>query len=92
MYPLCLLSSVDATIRLDVKCSVVFAQMAGVCEGVCEVEVLELQYYEAQLELYDCKLEILKNEELLLLAQIHTIRRQIRGNTHTQTDTYYITT
>ncbi|MCJ8750419.1 hypothetical protein PDJAM_G00264800 [Pangasius djambal] len=54
--------------------------MSGVCDGasVCDVDVLELQYYEAQLELYDCKLEILKNEELLLLAQIHTLRRQIK--------------
>ncbi|KAI5616589.1 WASP-like-associated protein with actin, membranes and microtubules [Silurus asotus] len=55
-------------------------KMSGVCDGasVCDVDMLELQYYEAQLELYDCKLEILKNEELLLLAQIHTLQRQIR--------------
>ncbi|XP_053355902.1 WASP homolog-associated protein with actin, membranes and microtubules isoform X1 [Clarias gariepinus] len=55
-------------------------KMSSVCDGasVCDVDVLELQYYEAQLELYDCKLEILKNEELLLLAQIHTLRRQIK--------------
>ncbi|XP_060780266.1 WASP homolog-associated protein with actin, membranes and microtubules isoform X2 [Neoarius graeffei] len=55
-------------------------KMSSVCDGasVCDVDVLELQYYEAQLELYDCKLEILKNEELLLLAQIHTLQRQIK--------------
>ncbi|XP_072552030.1 WASP homolog-associated protein with actin, membranes and microtubules [Salminus brasiliensis] len=53
-------------------------KMSGVCEGVSEVQMLELQYYEAQLELYDCKLEILKNEELLLLAQIHKLQRQIK--------------
>ncbi|XP_071256664.1 WASP homolog-associated protein with actin, membranes and microtubules isoform X2 [Salvelinus alpinus] len=42
------------------------------------VDNLELQYYEAQLELYDAKFEILKNEELLLVAQIDTLRRQIK--------------
>uniref|UniRef100_A0A674A3I6 WASP homolog associated with actin, golgi membranes and microtubules n=1 Tax=Salmo trutta TaxID=8032 RepID=A0A674A3I6_SALTR len=42
------------------------------------VDNLELQYYEAQLELYDVKFEILKNEELLLVAQIDTLRRQIK--------------
>ncbi|XP_045061659.1 WASP homolog-associated protein with actin, membranes and microtubules [Coregonus clupeaformis] len=42
------------------------------------VDNLELQYYEAQLELYDAKFEILKNEELLLVAQIATLRRQIK--------------
>ncbi|XP_066557554.1 WASP homolog-associated protein with actin, membranes and microtubules isoform X2 [Amia ocellicauda] len=42
------------------------------------VDELEMQYYEAQLELYDVKFEILKNEELLLLAQIDTVRRQIK--------------
>lgn len=43
------------------------------------VDSLELQYYEAQLELYDVRFEILKNEELLLVAQIDTVRRQIKG-------------
>ncbi|XP_064868487.1 WASP homolog-associated protein with actin, membranes and microtubules [Oncorhynchus nerka] len=42
------------------------------------VDNLELLYYEAQLELYDAKFEILKNEELLLVAQIDTLRRQIK--------------
>ncbi|GAA6068654.1 WASP homolog-associated protein with actin, membranes and microtubules, partial [Tachysurus ichikawai] len=55
-------------------------KMSSVCDGasVCDVDVLELQYYEAQLELYSCKLEIMKNEELLLLAQINTLQRQIK--------------
>ncbi|XP_058242979.1 WASP homolog-associated protein with actin, membranes and microtubules [Hemibagrus wyckioides] len=55
-------------------------KMSSVCDGasVCDVDVLELQYYEAQLELYTCKLEILKNEEQLLLAQINTLQRQIK--------------
>lgn len=45
---------------------------------ILTVDQLELQYYEAQLELYDIKFEILKNEELLLLAQIDTVRRQMK--------------
>ena len=44
------------------------------------VDQLELLFYEAQLELYDTKFEILKNEEQLLMAQVDTLRRQIRGN------------
>lgn len=43
------------------------------------VDQLELQYYETQLEQYDTKFEILKNEEQLLVAQIDTLRRQIKG-------------
>lgn len=43
------------------------------------VDQLELQFYETQLELYDAKFEILKNEEQLLVAQIDTLRRQIKG-------------
>ncbi|XP_032415735.1 WASP homolog-associated protein with actin, membranes and microtubules [Xiphophorus hellerii] len=42
------------------------------------VDQLELQFYETQLELYDAKFEILKNEEQLLVAQIDTLRRQIK--------------
>lgn len=42
------------------------------------VDRLELQFYETQLELYDSKFEILKNEEQLLMAQIDSVRRQIK--------------
>ncbi|KAM4593743.1 WASP homolog-associated protein with actin, membranes and microtubules [Odontesthes bonariensis] len=42
------------------------------------VDQLELQFYETQLELYDAKFEILKNEEQLLVAQIETLRRQTK--------------
>ncbi|XP_062280457.1 WASP homolog-associated protein with actin, membranes and microtubules [Scomber scombrus] len=42
------------------------------------VDQLELQFYETQLELYDTKFEILKNEEQLLVAQIDSVRRQIK--------------
>lgn len=43
------------------------------------VDQLEMQFYEIQLELYDAKFEILKHEEQLLVAQIDSLRRQIRG-------------
>lgn len=51
------------------------------------VDQLELQFYETQLELYDTKFEILKNEEQLLVAQIDTLRRQIKGILITTTNT-----
>lgn len=47
------------------------------------VDQLELKFYEAQLELYDTKFEVLRNEEQLLVAQIDTVRRQIKGTRHT---------
>ncbi|XP_044135518.1 WASP homolog-associated protein with actin, membranes and microtubules isoform X2 [Bufo gargarizans] len=39
---------------------------------------LELQYYETQLELYDVQFEILKHEEMLLIAELNTLRRQMK--------------
>ncbi|KAK9394012.1 WASP like-associated protein [Crotalus adamanteus] len=45
---------------------------------VAEVEKLELEYYETQLELYEVQFEILKNEEMLLVTQLETLRRQIK--------------
>ncbi|XP_068597961.1 WASP homolog-associated protein with actin, membranes and microtubules [Brachionichthys hirsutus] len=42
------------------------------------VDQLELQFYEAQLELYETKFDILKNEEQLLVAQADGLRRQIK--------------
>ena len=73
-----------------------FLQMGGLADqkgGILSVDQLELQYYEAQLELYDIKFEILKNEELLLVAQIDTVRRQMKGinakkHTHRHTLTH----
>lgn len=58
---------------------------AGSSEAVSVVRELELQYYETQLEIHDCRFEILRNEELLLLTQIKSTQRQIKGlkNTHT---------
>ncbi|KAI2647817.1 hypothetical protein H4Q32_028799 [Labeo rohita] len=51
---------------------------AGGSEAMSVVRDLELQYYETQLELHDCRFEILKNEELLLLTQIKSTQRQIK--------------
>ncbi|XP_069767251.1 WASP homolog-associated protein with actin, membranes and microtubules [Narcine bancroftii] len=42
------------------------------------VDELEIQYYETQLELYNIQLETLKYEELLVVAQLDTIRREVR--------------
>lgn len=50
------------------------------------VDQLELLFYETQLELYDTKFEVLKNEEQLLVAQIDSVRRQIKGGPHTLSD------
>lgn len=48
-------------------------------ENLSVVEELEIQYYETQLELYNVQLEVLKHEEMLLIVQLDTIKRQIKG-------------
>lgn len=40
---------------------------------------METQYYELQLQLYDIQAEILQCEELLLTAQLDSVRRQMTG-------------
>ncbi|KAF1669416.1 WHAMM protein, partial [Pygoscelis papua] len=47
-------------------------------ENITVVEELEIQYYETQLELYNVQLEVLKHEEMLLIVQLDTLRRQIK--------------
>uniref|UniRef100_A0A8C8ATL0 WASP homolog associated with actin, golgi membranes and microtubules n=1 Tax=Otus sunia TaxID=257818 RepID=A0A8C8ATL0_9STRI len=47
-------------------------------ENLAVVEELEIQYYEMQLELYNVQLEVLKHEEMLLIVQLDTLRRQIK--------------
>ncbi|NXT17933.1 WHAMM protein, partial [Syrrhaptes paradoxus] len=47
-------------------------------ENLTVVEELEIQYYETQLELYNVQLEVLKHEEMLLIVQLGTLRRQIK--------------
>ncbi|NXQ92913.1 WHAMM protein, partial [Sagittarius serpentarius] len=47
-------------------------------ENLTVVEELEIQYYETQLELYNVQLEVLKHEEMLLIVQLDTLKRQIK--------------
>ncbi|NXD19793.1 WHAMM protein, partial [Spelaeornis formosus] len=47
-------------------------------ENLSIVEELEIQYYETQLELYNVQLEVLKYEEMLLIVQLDSIKRQIK--------------
>lgn len=43
------------------------------------LDLMESQYYELQLQLYDIQAEILHCEELLLTAQLDSIHRQMTG-------------
>ncbi|XP_042732078.1 WASP homolog-associated protein with actin, membranes and microtubules [Lagopus leucura] len=47
-------------------------------ENVTVAEELEIHYYETQLELYNVQLDVLKHEEMLLIVQLDTLRRQIK--------------
>ncbi|NXA47281.1 WHAMM protein, partial [Nothocercus julius] len=47
-------------------------------ENLTVAEELEMLYYETQLELYNVQLEVLKHEEMLLIVQLETLRRQIK--------------
>ncbi|NWX82574.1 WHAMM protein, partial [Nothoprocta pentlandii] len=47
-------------------------------ENLTVAEELEMEYYETQLELYNVQLEVLKHEEMLLVVQLETLRRQIK--------------
>nr|XP_008996732.2 WASP homolog-associated protein with actin, membranes and microtubules [Callithrix jacchus] len=42
------------------------------------VDELEIKFYEIQLELYDVKFEILRNEEILLTTQLDSLKRLIK--------------
>lgn len=44
------------------------------------VDELEIQCYEIQLELYDVKLEMLRNEETILVTRLDSVKRLITGN------------
>lgn len=57
--------------------------MQSLCSGedaMALLDHMESQYYELQLRLYDIQSEILQCEELLLTAQLDSIRRQMTGN------------
>lgn len=57
-------------------------QMQGLQDGedaMSRLDQLEALYYELQLQLYEIQFEILKYEELLLTAQLESIKRQLTG-------------
>lgn len=57
-------------------------QMQSLCssdDAMVILDHMETQYYELQLQLYDIQAEILQCEELLLTAQLDSIRRQMTG-------------
>lgn len=53
--------------------------LQGGTEAIAHLDQLEAGYYELQLQLYEVQFEILKCEELLLTAQLESIRRLISG-------------
>lgn len=58
--------------------------MQSLCSGedaMALLDHMETQYYELQLQLYDIQADILQCEELLLTAQLDSIRRQMTGTT-----------
>lgn len=55
-------------------------EMQSLCsseDAMVLLDQMETQYYELQLQLYDIQAEILQCEELLLTAQLDSIRRQM---------------
>ncbi|XP_034547980.1 junction-mediating and -regulatory protein-like [Notolabrus celidotus] len=55
-------------------------EMQDLCsseDAIAILDYMETQYYELQLQLYDIQAEILQCEELLLTAQLDSIRRQM---------------
>ncbi|XP_063782043.1 WASP homolog-associated protein with actin, membranes and microtubules [Pseudophryne corroboree] len=62
--------------RADIKRNM--KNLSETDEAMALVDELELQYYETQLELYDVQFEILKHEEMLLLAELNALRRQMK--------------
>uniref|UniRef100_A0A1A8H271 Junction mediating and regulatory protein, p53 cofactor n=2 Tax=Nothobranchius korthausae TaxID=1143690 RepID=A0A1A8H271_9TELE len=55
-------------------------EMQSLCsreDAMAVLDHMETQYYELQLQLYDIQAEILQCEELLLTAQLDSIRRQM---------------
>lgn len=54
-------------------------------DAMIHLDQLEALYYELQLQLYEIKFEILKYEELLLTAQLQSLRRQMTGKTFVNT-------
>lgn len=62
--------------------NVLSPQMQSLCsseDAMALLDHMETQYYKLQLQLYDIQAEILQCEELLLTAQLDSIRRQMTG-------------
>ncbi|KAM8962214.1 junction-mediating and -regulatory protein [Pelodytes ibericus] len=55
--------------------------LQGGTEAIPVLDQLEAEYYGHQLQLYEVQFEILKCEELLLTAQLESIKRQISEKT-----------
>lgn len=53
--------------------------LQGGTEAIARLDQLEADYYDLQLQLYEVQFEILKCEELLLTAQLESIKRLISG-------------
>lgn len=53
--------------------------LQGGTEAIAHLDQLEADYYDLQLQLYEVQFEILKCEELLLTAQLESIKRLISG-------------
>ncbi|CAH6787526.1 junction-mediating and -regulatory protein [Phodopus roborovskii] len=51
--------------------------LQGGTEAIAQLDQLEADYYDLQLQLYEVQFEILKCEELLLTAQLESIKRLI---------------
>lgn len=56
-------------------------------DAMLRLDQLEELYYELQLQLYDIQAEVLRCEELLLTAQLQSLRRQMTGE-HLSRDDY----
>lgn len=64
-------------------------------DAMLRLDQLEALYYELQLQLYDIQAEVLRCEELLLTAQLQSLRRQMTGERlccsfRTYTTVYFI--
>ncbi|XP_071586630.1 junction-mediating and -regulatory protein [Heliangelus exortis] len=55
--------------------------LKGGTEAIAHLDQLEADYYDLQLQLYEVQFEILKCEELLLTAQLESIRRLMSEKT-----------
>lgn len=62
--------------------SIQMQSLQGGTEAMAHLDQLEADYYDLQLQLYEVQFEILKYEELLLTAQLESIKRLVSGTVH----------